>query len=96
MKPTEARQVGQIISEAIEATGQTATYERYRICYLWPEVVGPWINSQTTRRYVEGDKLHVYIASAPLRSELSFSLERLTDALNKAIGHEVIKGIVLH
>ena len=96
MKRTEAKRVDQIIREAVEAAGQADTYDEYRLCYLWPEIAGPWINSQTTRRYVENGILHVYIASAPLRSELSFALERLTEALNQAVGRPIITGIQLH
>lgn len=96
MKRTEAKRVDQIIKEAIDAAGQTDTFDEYRLCYMWPEIAGPWINSQTTRRYVENGILHIYIASAPLRSELGFALERLTDALNQAVGRKVITGICLH
>ena len=96
MKKTEPIRVDRIIRQAIEATGQARTFDEQRLCYLWAEVVGPWINSQTTRRYVEGGRLHVYIASASLKSELQFALPGLTEALNRATGAEIITGIVLH
>lgn len=96
MKKTEAKRVDEIIREAIEATGKARTFDEQRLCYLWTDVVGPWINSQTTRRYIEGGKLHVYIASASLKSELQFSLASLTEALNRAVGDEIIDGIILH
>lgn len=96
MKKTEARRVDEIFREAIEATGNLQTFEQQRLCYIWAEVTGPWINSQTTRRYIDGRKLHVYIASASLKSELQFSLAELTQALNRAVGADVIDGIILH
>lgn len=96
MKKTEAKRVDQIIREAIEASGNSRTFDEHRLCYLWSEVVGPWINSQTTRRYVENGCLHVYIASASLKSELQFSLDNLRDALNRAVGSEIITSIMLH
>ena len=49
MKKTEAKRVDSIIREAIEASGQLRTFDEQRICYLWSEVVGPWINSQTAQ-----------------------------------------------
>ncbi len=96
MKKTEAKRVDSIIREAIEASGQLRTFDEQRICYLWSEVVGPWINSQTAWRYVEDGKLHVFIISASLKSELQFSLPQLTQALNRAAGAEIISGIILH
>ena len=96
MKKGEAIRVDGIIREAMESAGLARTFDEQRLSYLWPEVVGPWIASQTTRRYVEGGRLHVYIASASLRSELQFGLQQLTKALNEAVGGEIISGIDLH
>ncbi|MDE5642486.1 MAG: DUF721 domain-containing protein [Muribaculaceae bacterium] len=96
MKKTEPKRVDMIIREAIEATGKARVFDEQRLCYLWADVVGPWINAMTTRRYVEGGRLHVYIASASLKSELQFSLQQLTDALNRAVGDRIIEGIELH
>lgn len=96
MKKTEAKRVDQIFREAIEATGNLETFERQRLCYVWAEVTGPWINSHTTRRYIEGRTLHVFITSASLKSELLFSQSSLVQALNRAAGADVIDNIVLH
>lgn len=96
MKKREAMTVGQIIEMAIAQTGNRDDYDRQRACYMWQEVVGPAINRYTTRRWMERDKLHVCIVSAPLKNELQFTRQRLVENLNRALGKNVISDIIIH
>ena len=96
MKRTETKTFGEVFAELISNAGLDDTYNRQRASFLWPEVVGPTVNRMTTRRYVEGETLHVYISSAPLKSELSFLTQTLLKRINEIIGKEVIKSIVIH
>ncbi len=96
MKRSEPKTFGEIFAESISQAGLDATYDRQRASFLWPEIVGPTVNRMTTRRYVEGDTLHVYICSAPLKSELSFLTQTLIRRINETLGKEIIKSIVIH
>lgn len=96
MKRHTAKTVGQIIEEAIDASGTRGAFDRQRICFLWAEVVGPAITRQTIRRWVSGDVLHVAIQSASLRNDLQFLTPRLIERLNRAAGKEIITRIVFH
>ena len=96
MKKRYAQSVAEIIDKAFEDTGLTHTVAEQRLCYLWPEIVGPGINRYTTRRYVADGTLHVYISSGVLKGELQFMKSRLIAPLNKAVGTEVIHSVVIH
>lgn len=96
MKKHEAMSVSDIIQQAIAATGQRDEYHRQQICYLWGEVVGPYINSRTMRRYIAGTVLHVYMSSAALKTELAFQKSVLIVKLNSLVGKEVINDILFH
>lgn len=96
MKKHEAMTVGQIIEQAINNTGHRDSYDRQQICYLWAEVVGPSINRLTIRRFIDNDVLHVYLASAPLKNELSFQSTALISKLNSLVGKNVISKIIFH
>lgn len=96
MRRTEAKRIDEIIGEAIEAAGTRDAFNRQRICYLWPEIVGVSINRLTTRRWVERDTLHVCITSAAVKNELSFVASQLVERLNRAAGANVISRIVFH
>lgn len=96
MKRSEAKTVGEIFNEAMAQAGMSNVYDEQRASFLWPEIVGPTVNRMTTRRYIENGVLHVYISSAPLKSELSFLTETLLRRINENIGKNVIKSIVIH
>lgn len=96
MRKTEPLPVGEIIRRAIDATGHADAFERHRVCSLWVDVVGPSINRNTTRRWVEGTTLHVCIATPTLRNDLSFMQRTLIDKLNDAAGRVLIDRIIFH
>ena len=69
MKRTEAQSIGEIFDEVLRQNNLDDTFNEQKACFLWPEVVGPQINRRTTRRFVDHGVMHVYISSAPLKSE---------------------------
>ena len=96
MKRTDPQSIRQIVDQVLDAqVGRTAILE-HRASFLWPQIVGSGINSHTTRRYVAGGVLHVYIDSAPLKGELEFQKTRIVEAINEAIGSEVLKSLAIH
>lgn len=96
MKRTEALAVGDILKAMMESGGDTDVFDRQKLCYLWSEVAGAYINHHTTRRFVEGDTLHIFIDSGPLKSELAYMLPLLTEQLNTAVGKHIINKISIH
>lgn len=96
MKRVDPQSVKDIIDRVLAADNIRQSVREHRVCYLWPEIVGPGINRYTTRRYVAGGVLHVYLTSAALKNELLFHRERLVELLNKAAGEDVITEISIH
>lgn len=96
MKRTEPLPVGTIVQQMLRQNGISDLYNEQRLCYMWPEIVGPGINRLTSRRFVDNGVLHVYLTSAVLKNELSFQRQKLVDALNAAVGAEVIRDVKFH
>ena len=96
MKRHEPLTFGRIFSDMIDSIGARDTYDRQRICYLWPEVMGPTINRHTIRRWVDNGTLHVVIASAPLKAELGMMRRAIVDRMNQAAGKTVITDLSIH
>lgn len=96
MKRSEPLAVGDILQAMIESDGDTAEFDRQKACFLWSEIAGPTINHATTRRYVDGDVLHVYISSGPLKSELAYMVPGFVEKINEALGRRIIKKIAVH
>ena len=96
MRKSEAESIGSLINRYIAESGNSDAFDRGKICFLWPEIVGPGVNRHTVRRWVDGDMLHVVITSAALKNELMFLRSELTRRLNEAAGANVISNIVIH
>lgn len=96
MKRIDPKLVGEIIESVVAQEGLQETLACQRACYLWPEVVGPGINRYTSRRYVAGSVLHVFITSAPLRNELTFMRAKIMANLNSLVGSDVITDLIIH
>lgn len=96
MKRTEPLSITEILDLYMNMGGNRDEMDRRKVEFAWADVVGQTINRATTRRYVDGSTLHVYLNSAPLKSELSFMTAPLVKALNEAVGSDVINKIVFH
>jgi len=87
----------QIFDRVVADAGLTAAVAARRASYLWPEVVGAGVNRYTSRRYVDGTTLHVYITSAPLRNELSFMRAAIIKELNARAGApDALTDLIIH
>lgn len=96
MKRSDPQSIKELIDRVLDDDSVRDAARAQRVCYLWPEIVGPGINRYTTRRYVADGILHVYLSSGPLKNELQFHRSRLVDLLNQAVGAEVITDIHIH
>ena len=96
MKRTYPKHIKSIIDEAMKRAGLTDTLNEQRAAAVWVDVVGPAINRYTSRRYIDRGVMHVYLTSAPLKNELSFNRARLIEAINRAVGADVVKEIQFH
>lgn len=96
MKQTEAVKVGDLLRLMMESGNDSEEFLRQKASFMWSEVVGPVINKATIRRYVDGDTLHVFIDSAPLKSELSFVTHNIVDKINEAVGKNILRKLIIH
>ncbi|MDE5744440.1 MAG: DUF721 domain-containing protein [Paramuribaculum sp.] len=96
MKRTYPKKVSEIIEAALEHDGDADLLARQRASFAWCEIVGEGVNRYTSRRYVTGSTLHVYLTSAPLKHELSFHTASIMKSINSAVGRDVINEIIIH
>lgn len=94
MKKSEAKSIGEIMAEYLNPAELDDSINERRLESLWGDVVGPYINRLTLRRWVKNRVLHVVIASAPLRNELMINRSSLVRLLNETTGTNVIDDIV--
>ena len=65
------------------------------IASWWDDVVGGMVARHTVRIKLRNGTLRVRVDSAPMRNELSYMRETLAEILNRRVGREVVKEIIL-
>ncbi len=66
-----------------------------KIDQIFKEEMGEAINRYVTEIKLRGHKLNINVMSAPLRNELNNSRQKLMDMLNKRLGSDIIKKIII-
>ncbi len=94
MKRTEARNIGQIISDVLQREHLDVALDEHRASALWPEIVGNGINRYTIRRYVKDGVMTVHLSSASLANELMLNRASIIQRINEALGREIIHEII--
>ena len=94
MKRTQAKTVGDIITELLKQEHLDVALDEQRASALWPEIVGSGVNGYTIGRSVKNGVMTVRISSAALRNELMLNRASIINRINEALGHEVIKEII--
>lgn len=96
MKRTDPMSIRQIVDQVLDNSSRRGEFMEQRAMWHWPDVVGPGINRLTGRRYVKSGVLHVYVDSAPLKTELEFKKSAILAELNRLAGEEVLTGLRIH
>lgn len=89
-KPQTLQDVLQVF---LRSQGLETPLLEYRIVQAWPDVMGNVVARYTRQVYVREGKLHVQIASAPLRQNLLMEHKRIAQKLNLHVGSQVISDV---
>ena len=93
--PKRDKKLGQVMKDFIgrhEVLGMGLA--RLDIEAIYRAEMGPVVSSYTEKIYLRGNKLYIHIQSAPLRSELQGSQQRLIQLLNQALGDNIVGSII--
>jgi len=66
-----------------------------KVISSWEKVMGKTVSNRTTKIFMNGPKLFVYLNSAALREELLHQREKIISLLNTEAGSEVVEEIIL-
>lgn len=96
MQRTRPEQIGKLIEKMISDYNLDKPATAHKASWLWSQVVGPGVNSYTTKRYVVDGVLHVWISSAPLKQELTFQRQRIIEAINERLQRDYLTDLRIH
>ncbi len=95
MSDPNTQSLGSAIEQVLKTYNLQGKIDGIRIVQAWESVVGSMIARHTTDLYIQKDVLFVYIDSAAIRHELSFARSQIVQNLNKSVGKDVIRDVVL-
>ena len=91
----EPQSISKVLDEILESKSLRTGIIHVRINELWHEIMGANITHYTEKIILKGNTLFVSLNSPALRVELSYGKERIIKMMNKQLGSEKIKKIVL-
>ena len=91
----EPQSISKVLDEILESKSLRTGIIHVRINELWQEIMGANITHYTEKIILTGNTLFVSLNSAALRVELSYGKEKIIKMMNKQLGSEKIKKIVL-
>ena len=62
---------------------------------VWVELMGAKISEYTSKVILRRDILILYINSAPLKQELSYSKDKIVRRMNEKLGEDIIKEVIV-
>ena len=95
MDRQEEKALGNIIGDYLNNSGLDNELDAMKVEQIWESLVGPLISKKTNSLHVNGNRLFVTIESAPIKSELQYEKLNLLEKLNRELGQEFIKEIII-
>lgn len=95
MKRVKAQPIGELLNQLFRSPDIAAKIAEGSLPHIWREVVGEVIAAETRQvRFVRGT-LYVHIASSVLRTELMMQREALVRSINRHVGSDLVKSLVV-
>ena len=88
------RNLPAVMAEMYRSIGMTEAYDQYRTLQIWNTVVGETIARMTSVEQLKDGDLYVRVKNPSWRMELNFRKKEISERLNKAIGHDMIRTII--
>ena len=92
----DVKPLGDLVREFVELHKGSDYLDEQKVIQSWPKVVGPFVASHTIDLSIKNGVLYARVDSDVLRNELSYSKSLLVKNLNKQVGKEILKEIVLN
>ncbi len=95
VKRSNEQTLGEIIKEVIKAHGLEDKITRVRVSEAWYKVMGKFIAGKTASISFQNNTLFVKLDSPALCNELSYAKEKIIKSINKELGKNEVKKIVI-
>jgi len=83
------------IAQLIKAYGLKDRVTATRLQALWNQLMGPMIARHTEKLFIREGELYIQLDSAPLKQELIYAKAKIKEVINKELGEEFIKEVII-
>ena len=91
----ENMSISEVLQEFVDHNKLQKGLDKVTVKDVWNQQMGPAIQKYTTAIKLEGSTLYIQLSSSVLREELSYGREKIIKMLNKELGRELVKKLVL-
>ena len=95
MKDNRDQSLREVIEELIKAYRWEGKLDVVKLRNSWANIVGTIIANHTTKLEVRNKTLYIKLDSSVIRNELMMARTKIIEAINKEMGSNMIKDIVL-
>lgn len=95
MERTEAQPIGEILNQFLKINQIENQVFEEKIAEIWQSSLGDEITLATEKIFLQNGYLFVELKSPSLKSELMMKRSIIAKTLNKELGEEVIKQVVI-
>lgn len=94
-RTNENMSISEALQEFVQDNKLQKGLDKVHVREVWNSQMGPAIEKYTTAIKLDRDTLYVQLSSSVLREELSYGKEKIVKMLNKELGRELVKKLVL-
>lgn len=95
MEKGNLRTLSDILGEFSEQKKIKKPLQEARIVNLWKPLMGDLINRYTEKIFVKNQVLFIQVQQSALKNELLYLQDQIIEKINKEVGEEAIKKVVL-
>jgi predicted nucleic acid-binding Zn ribbon protein len=92
---TKERNIRDVIEAMYEKYRMTQKITEVKLVSAWAEITGPLISKHTTEIKLVNKTLYVKFDNAPLKNEMMYRRNSLIEAVNRALGSQVVEKIFI-
>lgn len=96
MRRNKTQTISEVLNDLVREYRLGPKLREAAVINAWDNVTGKAITSRTSSIYIKNGVLHVHITSSVVKNELMMLREALRERLNREVGSEVVKEIVIH
>lgn len=94
-RTNENQSLSEVLKDFVDHNKLQSGLDKVSVKEVWNREMGPAIQKYTTAIKLQNDTLFVQLSSSVLREELSYGKEKIIKMLNKELGKDLVKKLIL-